>query len=724
MSLTDETKKITNQTWTLLYKARDQLCTDFEKSIYSDEDVLNNPEVLEKIESINTSLVIDTYNALIEMVCGEETDFESLSELLTRIGRIHVEKDISQPELLISRKHILKVIKNGLGATYNPSTQKAWSDFTGFVMAGLMTSYKLRAGKTMKYSEDAIYPDWEIWEMCKESWKMLEDDELFDSLCKILWKKLSSSSENMLVYFPDMGQIPQLKFVTQILNMSENEDALVDSLSDLGRMHVQLGVTKKDFYVFRDCFYESLTECMGLKMHITWAEMPECHLRHDNKIVDENLQNGDVDSGTTIESAWIRAFNHITYIMVEALEEQWLLELPPDPIEMSLNIQINHLDHIEPVNLSFYGDISFVASDNNANPTMTAFHDSNNIPYDYRNLKQIATMEDFPEWRVDISNTVKSDSIEMYDSSQKHTLVKNNKSNTWYQRGHIKGLFSQYFDLHHFPVDRHELTATFELNCSALTAKFNSNDVKVKVTGDSSSKSAFGGTEYDVLQPYCEVMKSGNQHVCVLRIPIQRRWKHMLYHVFIPLSLIESVGFITYNMDIQPIFHRMSVLVALVLALFTFKWTVDKQMPPVPYMTNLDYHFFLSFFFLFINVCLNGWLTAIAHSFEASLNTLDSATANQYLEAGENANTIMFFCVLVVFIVVKSIIVHQSYSYYTHDNEFENKMKSKRGKRGRKKGAINAVGNKTEMSHTEASVNESVTNTVAEFSKTNVALDE
>ena len=167
---------------------------------------------------------------------------------------------------------------------------------------------------------------------------------------------------------------------------------------------------------------------------------------------------------------------------------------------------------------------------------------------------------------------------------------------TWYIRGHVRGYFAHPYDLHSFPFDQHVLKITFALSVDDTIAKFSSQNGAINVRAMPFKLDSMGGTDWDVGEPKTSMTQdsaimggsaSGKRYTHVnVSIPIYRRWSHHVVETILPLMLIEIVGFAPYfcEMDSELMVKRLGVIGMLLLTLFSFRFTVAKSLPPVPYL--------------------------------------------------------------------------------------------------------------------------------------------
>ena len=148
-----------------------------------------------------------------------------------------------------------------------------------------------------------------------------------------------------------------------------------------------------------------------------------------------------------------------------------------------------------------------------------------------------------------------------------------------------------------YPFDHHILQLQFSLCVDAGTATFDENEIYVRLLPHKIEQMA--GVDWKVYPPSFQVKldnaktsgsHSGKRYArLVLQVPIARKWKNIMHDVIFPLQLINIVAFAIYFMSVNDMIQRLLVVVNLLLTLFAFKWTVGQALPPVPYLTVMDW---------------------------------------------------------------------------------------------------------------------------------------
>lgn len=583
-------KQLIIKSWQVAYKSRDKLCKYYETSFLSDKELMQDAFVKKMLETIQISLIIDAYNSIIQFLNDDHTNendvddkttertdshtgFQGLYSFLTKIGYVHKRLGIDKKELLVARVHLLRTLKKWLGAGWTPEINQSWIKLTNLVQIGIMSAFKLSA-------EPLQQPTNESFEICRDTWKFVTNN--LDKAYNILWKEMTAHSEDIIQFFPTPQSLAPLGGFTRLLNLTHDPQVLTETLKSLGAQHVQYGVQRRHFTIIFKAWFVMLKQILGVQYTPTTC------------------------------NAWRSVFTFMSRIMQDSLDDAWMLSMPQDADEIKLNVCINQVDNIDPVNFSFYANVSVSASNSNVAINENIWKSSKHS--DDKKQKNIDSSNDnqtknVPKWNIHIANARKTQ--ELFHKTGKKTLIESSDG-VFYSRSHITGSFSQNYSMQHFPFDKHKLKLQIRLNCDASKAKFSLENVQIKMIG-----SNYGGKDWQMFEPYIHVCKqkksasgiSGGaayESYCNIIMPIARRTKSQFSEVLLPLFLIELLGLGSYYVESEPIFYRMTTMVTLLLTMFAFKWTVSKSLPVVPYLTYLDYHFNVAYFFFFLHCVCNG----------------------------------------------------------------------------------------------------------------------
>ncbi|ETO10032.1 hypothetical protein RFI_27346 [Reticulomyxa filosa] len=296
-----------------------------------------------------------------------------------------------------------------------------------------------------------------------------------------------------------------------------------------------------------------------------------------------------------------------------------MLQLPPEPQELAVDVRIEHITSIAPATLSFGCHFNFLCCTSGSNSLQE---------FAFRQQKQQQDNSTFDmAWNVKVSNVISAE--DRYAKSGELTIMKLDNG-AYFQRAHLVGTFAQYFHLDKYPFDFHTLKLVFDLDKDMEFARFDEKNVRAAFSTDSILL-GLGGVNWDIGKPYCQLKKFKKKrhifHRLIVHIPIHRRAENFLYQVLFPLLITDFVAMNSYFLELEPIYDRMDGLVALLLTYFTFKWTVGASLPPVeiiiilvPYLTMLDRIFNISYAFFLIHALIAVVMGHFAESHHLTWN--------------------------------------------------------------------------------------------------------
>lgn len=166
-----------------------------------------------------------------------------------------------------------------------------------------------------------------------------------------------------------------------------------------------------------------------------------------------------------------------------------------------------------------------------------------------------------------------------------------------YYRGTVAG----HFDLHEFPLDKHNLNIDLEATgYEASEVVFVPGDVQTqgadhavphgwKLQGVSSAASE---TRYDRLgETYSRMRVS----VAVARDPHYYFWS-----IVLPLIPIVATAWSVFWMDPKEFSSQVGVGITAMLTVVAYRITIDSSLPPLTYMTRMDYFLLVCQTFVFV----------------------------------------------------------------------------------------------------------------------------
>ena len=155
----------------------------------------------------------------------------------------------------------------------------------------------------------------------------------------------------------------------------------------------------------------------------------------------------------------------------------------------------------------------------------------------------------------------------------------------------IWGPFSQSLDLHNFPFD----TQTFEMRVA--TARATTAEIAFEADNDAPSGLApsFSLPDWEVTQwsldisPYQPMGSSRGNASFALVIDARRYASHHMIKIILPLILIVAMSWIAFWIDPSQSGTQIGVATTSMLTLIAYRFMVGGQVPPVPYLTRMDF---------------------------------------------------------------------------------------------------------------------------------------
>ncbi|ETO26131.1 hypothetical protein RFI_11007 [Reticulomyxa filosa] len=375
-----------------------------------------------------------------------------------------------------------------------------------------------------------------------------------------------------------------------VIHFAEDEH-FPQILREIGAKHYEFQIQPKHFVVGKKAFLQMLQSMLG----VMWDG--------------------------TAQRAWSRTWDYMSAVMCRALKESWMLHLPSEPAEIKCDLTFEHIKSINWLEGNFYADVHYNFYNGGIPSEASAFSTSNpNF-----SLEKIT----HPPWFVELLNEDEATDYYNVHNMPQVTYVSDTKD-AIFQRGQVSGTFNQFFDLKKYPFDAHRLRLYFQLNVDRQYARFDKEHIKVSIA-PMSKLLGLGGTDWDICTPICHFesrkINYKKHQMLVVSVPIRRRFGNFIYQenlkkrkintlkvvkffffpfqVLFPLFLVDSVALQAYFVEAHPVFYRMSLLVPLLLTLFTFKWTLSNQFPPVPYLMVMDHFFLQSYFIFFLHTMIS-----------------------------------------------------------------------------------------------------------------------
>jgi len=257
-----------------------------------------------------------------------------------------------------------------------------------------------------------------------------------------------------------------------------------------------------------------------------------------------------------------------------------LTQMPPQrPVEVELSLELVEVsqiqDHEEKFDVEFYLFLSWHDRRLAFDPDQTG------------SGKRIVPVEEIWTPEPDLI-----DDLDVNVQGGKHAHIMPDGKVLY--RQYFRGTVSSNFDLHEFPFDRHEL----ELHIEATSGEV--DDVRY-VAGESGPR--HGPDEaarvvphgWNLLATTSEVTKNRYPRLhetysrFTFRIEIERDPHYYWWSIVLPLLPIVVTSWSVFWMDPKEFGSQIGVGVTAMLTVVAYRITIDSSLPPLTYMTRMDY---------------------------------------------------------------------------------------------------------------------------------------
>lgn len=167
-------------------------------------------------------------------------------------------------------------------------------------------------------------------------------------------------------------------------------------------------------------------------------------------------------------------------------------------------------------------------------------------------------------------------------------------------RQYYRGAIAGNFDLHEFPFDQHTLTVGVEATAGDV------NEVVYRA-GESSIREGTrivphgwnlaGASSSVITTDYPRQNESYSRHV--LQISVKRDPHYYWWAIVLPLLPIVATAWSVFWMDPKEFNSQVGVGVTAILTVVAYRITIDSSLPPLSYMTRMDYFLLVCQLFVF-----------------------------------------------------------------------------------------------------------------------------
>jgi len=200
-------------------------------------------------------------------------------------------------------------------------------------------------------------------------------------------------------------------------------------------------------------------------------------------------------------------------------------------------------------------------------------------------------------------------------------IISEIKSETWYkiteEKGlkyinelkRIKGAFYEKLELEKYPFDVQNLNITMISNHSASKCILTSQASKLSTIVSEGFRDIQEWYLYDLVG--CEenqISQSGysadneKHSKIVFFSAVARRPTYFYWNAFFMIFIINTLSFNMFSIPFTSVGQRLQTTVTLILTLVSFKWVINRNLPPIAYLTFLDLYSILSIFFISVTL--------------------------------------------------------------------------------------------------------------------------
>ena len=210
------------------------------------------------------------------------------------------------------------------------------------------------------------------------------------------------------------------------------------------------------------------------------------------------------------------------------------------------------------------------------------------------------------------------------------------------------GRFKTLFSLHNFPFDFQTLKIEISSKWSNAAVVF---DRTPNIPCVLSNENFLGKEEWDLLDHVLTKDSTSSEDSSKVSIMsyssysfefhIRRKYSYFLTNIVFMMFLISLLSFTTFFLSPDALGDRLGVILTLLLTAVTFKFVVSQSLPPVSYLTVLDWYVLSSVIFVFSVAVENSIIARI--------------TEKRYQLAFDNASWAVSVCIFTVMHICFSV---------------------------------------------------------------------
>ena len=245
--------------------------------------------------------------------------------------------------------------------------------------------------------------------------------------------------------------------------------------------------------------------------------------------------------------------------------------------------------------------------------------------------------------------------VEIKSCQKKHKVIRmmGSKFPTVQLSFRVIARFKTLFSLHNFPFDYQTLKIQISSKWSSLAVVF---DTTPNIPCVLSNANFLGQEEWDLLDHVISKASSTAEDsskvslihysVFTFEFHIKRKYSYFLTNIVFLMFLISLLSFTTFFVSPDNTGERLSVILTLLLTAVTFKFVVSQSLPPVSYLTVLDWYVLTSVIFIFA--------VAIENSIVAKIQNEKSRKLFDHVSWGVTG---LIFVLIHMCFIVKSVII-------------------------------------------------------------------
>ncbi|CAF0867600.1 unnamed protein product [Didymodactylos carnosus] len=266
---------------------------------------------------------------------------------------------------------------------------------------------------------------------------------------------------------------------------------------------------------------------------------------------------------------------------------QMLVLKPLNAVEIRTRCIFLRVGEIDTLNERYYGEILFEASWNDIKLKNKTTYDPS-VGHWNPNLVILNSIGDV---KHETSYSIYEDGTNIPEITEHHR---------------IKGTFWERMELYHFPADVQELSLTMTTTRRDDELRFFQNYYKPSgvirtIFTDEQEWYLYEHCEIHIQEPIEEFSDNGDRikhGVVVCTCHVARKCGYFFWNLYFLVFLITSASFCTFAIPITNTHGRVQVACTLLLTSVTFRWTVNKSLPTISYLTAVDIYAIGSIFAL------------------------------------------------------------------------------------------------------------------------------